>query len=182
MFAIVQNGIIQLLIPAGSQFTWNGIDYPPNWVNLSSPEEKTAIGMVDVVYGQPANDQYYWVQQNDPVYNSQTNQVYITFTNTPKDLTSVKTNAFNTINNIAYSILFPSDWMVVKGIETSTPVNSDWNSWRATIRATADATRTAVTGAADVDAVAGIMANINWAKSPSALAAEAAQLEQSNGN
>ena len=182
MFAIVQNGIIQLLIPAGSQFTWNGIDYPPNWVNLSSPEEKAAIGMVDVVYGQQANDQYYWVQQNDPVYNAQTNQVDITFTNTPKDLTSVKTNAFNTINNTAYSILFPSDWMVVKGIETSTPVNPDWNSWRASIRATADATRTAVTGAADVDAVQTIMSNINWAKSPSALAAEAAQLEQSNGN
>jgi hypothetical protein len=182
MFAIVQNGIIQLLIPAGSQFTWNGIDYPPNWVNLSSPEEKAAIGMVDVVYGQQANDQYYWVQQNDPVYNSQTNQVDITFTNTPKDLTTIKTNAFNQINATAYSILFPSDWMVVKGIETSTPVNPDWNSWRASIRATADATRTAVTGAADVDAVQTIMSNINWAKSPSTLAAEAAQLEQTNGN
>ena len=172
MFAIVQNGIIQLLIPAGSQFTWNGIDYPPNWVNLSSSEEKTAIGMVDVVYGQSANDQYYWVQQNDPVYNAQTNQVDISFTNTPKDLTSVKTNALNTINDTAYSILQPSDWMVVKGIETSTPVNPDWNAWRASIRATADSTRTAVTSAADVDAVQTIMNNINWAKSPSALAAE----------
>jgi len=181
MFAIVQNGIIQLLIPAGSQFTWNGIDYPPNWVNLSSPEEKSAIGMVDVVYGQPVNDQYYWVQQDAPVYNSATNQVDINFTSTPKDLTSVKTNAFNTINSTAYSILFPSDWMVVKGIETSTPVNFDWNSWRASIRATADSTRTAVTGAADVDAVQTIMSNIQWAKSPSTLAAEAAQ-EQTNGN
>jgi hypothetical protein len=177
MFAIVQNGIIQLLIPAGSQFTWNGIDYPPNWVNLSSPEEKAAIGMVDVVYGQQANDQYYWVQQNDPVYNAQTNQVDITFTNTPKDLTSVKTNAFNTINNTAYSILFPSDWMVVKGVETSTPVNPDWNSWRASIRATADSTRTAVTSAADVDAVQTIMSNIAWAKSPAQLLQE-----QTNGN
>jgi hypothetical protein len=177
MFAIVQNGIIQLLIPSGSQFTWNGIDYPPNWVNLSSPEEKSAIGMVDVVYGQQANDQYYWVQQNDPVYNSQTNQVDINFTNTPKDLTSVKTNAFNTVNATAYSLLQPSDWMVVKGIETSTPVNADWNTWRASIRATADSTRTAVTSAADVDAVATIMSSIAWAKSP----AQVLQ-EQSNGN
>jgi hypothetical protein len=172
MFAIVQNGIIQLLIPAGSQFTWNGIDYPSNWVNLSSPEEKAAIGMVDVIYGQQANDQYYWVQQNDPVYNSQANQVDITFTNTPKDLTSVKTNAFNQINATSYSILFPSDWMVVKGVETSTPVNPDWNSWRASIRATADSTRTAVTSAADVDAVQTIMSNIAWAKSPSQVATE----------
>ena len=177
MFAIIQNGIIQLLIPAGSQFSWDGIDYPPNWVNLSSPEEKAAIGMVDVVYGQSANDQYYWVQQNDPVYNAQTNQVDITFTNTPKDLTTVKTNAFNTVNNTAYTLLQPSDWMVVKGIETSTPVNPDWNSWRASIRATADSTRTAVTSAADVDAVQTIMISINCAKSPDQLLQE-----QNNGN
>ena len=178
MFAIVQNGIIQLLIPAGSQFTWNGVDYPPNWVNLSSPEEKAAISMVDVVYGQPANDQYYWVQQDAPVYDAGQNVVVINFTNTPKDLTQVKTSAFAIINTTAYSILFPSDWMVVKGIETSTPVNPDWNSWRASIRATADSTRTAVTSAVDVDAVAQIMSNIQWAKSPSTLAAEAAQAAQ----
>ena len=177
MFAIIQNGIIQLLIPAGSQFSWDGIDYPPNWINMSSPEEKAAIGMVDVVYGQPANDQYYWVQQNDPVYNAQTNQVDISFTNTSKDLTSVKTNALNTINNTAYSILQLSDWMVVKGIETSTPVNPDWNAWRASIRATADSTRTAITGASDVDSVAQIMGNIEWAKSPSQVA-----MEVQNGN
>jgi len=177
MFAIIQNGIIQLLITAGSQFSWDGIDYPPNWVNLSSPEEKAAIGMVDVVYGQQANDQYYWVQQNAPVYNAQTNQVDISFTNTPKDLTTIKTNALNTVNATAYSLLQSSDWMVVKGIETSTPVSADWNSWRASIRATADSTRTAVTSAADVDAVATIMSNIAWAKSP----AQVLQ-EQTNGN
>jgi len=177
MFAIIQNGIIQLLIPAGSQFSWNGIDYPPNWVNLSSPEEKAAIGMVDVVYGTRPNDQYYWVTEEAPVYNSQTNQVDINFTSTPKDLTTVKANAFNTVNNTAYALLQPSDWMVVKGIETSTPVNPDWNTWRASIRATADSTRTAVTSAADVDAVAAIMSNIQWAKSPSQLLQE-----QNNGN
>jgi hypothetical protein len=62
---------------------------------------------------------------------------------------------------------------VVKAFETSTPINPDWNTWRASIRATADSTRTAVTAASDVDAVATIMGNIQWAKSPSTLAAEA---------
>ena len=79
--------------------------------------------------------------------------------------------------------------MVVKSVETSTPINPDWNTWRASIRATADQTRTAVTGAADVAAVQTIMSNIQWAKSPSQVALEAEQEaarlaaeEKNNGN
>lgn len=175
MFALVQNGIIQFLIRPGIPFSWDGVDYPGNWIQLASPEQRSSIGICDVVYGQQESDQYYWVQQNAPVYNAQTNQVDVTFTCTPKNLTDIKANAFNQVNQIAYSILFPTDWMVVKSVETSTPINPDWNTWRASIRATADQTRTAVTGAADVAAVQTIMSNIVWAKSPSQVALEAEQ-------
>lgn len=156
-------------IQEGTAFEINGVQYPANWLNLSTPEEKAQIGLEEVVAtNSPASDQYYWVSQ-------ELNGATLTYINTPKNLTDVKANAFTTINNTAYSILQPSDWMVVKATETSTPVNPDWNSWRASIRATADQTRTAVTGAVDVDAVANIMGSIVWAKSPSVMAAEAAQ-------
>jgi len=68
MFAIISNGIIAMFVPAGTAFEWDGIQYPQNWCNLSSPEEKAAIGMVDVVYGQYPNDQYYWISQDAPIY------------------------------------------------------------------------------------------------------------------
>jgi hypothetical protein len=174
MFAIVQNGIIMLLIPAGTQFTWDGIDYPSNWVNLSTPEEKAAIGMVDVIYGQQPSDQYYWVTAEAPVYNAQTNQVDINYTSTPKDLTSVKTNAISQINGTAYSILLPSDWMVVKAVETSTTVPVAWNTWRQSIRTTATSAVNGVEGATDVDGVASVVNSIVWAKDPDQLIAEAA--------
>jgi hypothetical protein len=174
MFAIVQNGQIMLLVQAGTPFTWNGVDYPANWCNLSSPEDKAAIGMVDVVYGTQANDQYYWVTEDAPVYNAQTNQVDINFTSTPKDLTGVKTNAINQINSTAYSILLPTDWMVVKAVETSTSVSPAWNSWRQSVRNTATASVNGVEGATNVDEVAAVMSNINWPKDPNQLAAEAA--------
>lgn len=90
MFAIVQNGIIMMLVPAGTAFTWDGVDYPANWCNLSSPADKAAIGMVDVVYGSEESGVYYWVTQSAPVYNAETNQVDINYTSTPKDLTQVK--------------------------------------------------------------------------------------------
>lgn len=165
MFAIIQNGIIQMLIQAGTAFTWDGVDYPANWCNLSSPEDKAAIGMVDVVYGQQPNQTYYWVTEDTPVYNAQTNQVDINFTATPKDLTSVKTNAISQINNTAYSILLPTDWMVVKAVETSTTVPAEWNTWRESVRLTAANAKTQVETASDVDAVAAI--TITWPLSPS---------------
>ena len=156
-------------IQEGTQFTIGGITYPSNWLNLSTPEQKSAIGLEEVIAtNSPANDQYYWV-------STELNGPSLTYINTPKNLTDVKSNALSQVNNIAYSILFPSDWMVVKAFETSTPINPDWNTWRASIRATADSTRTAVTAAQNVDAVATIMGSIQWAKSPSTLAAEAAQ-------
>ena len=173
MFAIVQNGIIMLLIPAGTAFTWNGVDYPANWCNLSTPEDKAAIGMVDVVYGQQQSDQYYWVTQDAPVYNAETNQVDINYTSTPKDLTSVKTNAINQINSTAYSILLPSDWMVVKAVETSTTVPASWNTWRQSIRTTATSAVNGVEGATNVDGVANVINSIVWAKDPDQVALEA---------
>jgi hypothetical protein len=155
-----------LLVQSGVPFEWDGVFYPANWINLSTPEDKAAIGMVDVVYGQQANDQYYWVSQNAPVYNAETNQVDINFTNTPKDLTTVKTSSVQQINSTAYSILLPTDWMVVKAIETSTTVPADWNTWRESIRTTAATATTAIDNAADVDAVAAIVQNVVWPLSP----------------
>jgi hypothetical protein len=154
-------------INEGQAFTIGDVQYPANWLNLSTPEEKLAIGLEEVIAtNSPANEQYYWV-------SSTLDKASLTYTNTPKDLTSVKSNALLQVNNTAYTILQPSDWMVVKATETSTPINPDWNTYRAGVRATADQTRTAVTAAQDVDAVATIMSSIAWPKSPSQVAAEA---------
>lgn len=164
MFAIVQNKEIVQLVPEGTPFTFNQIQYPADWCNLSTPEEKAAIGMVDVIYGQPKSDQYYWVSQDAPVYDANQNVVVIGYTNTPKDLTSVKTNAINQIDSTAYSLLFPTDWMVVKAMETSTKVPADWNVWRESIRVTAAQAKKQVEAAPDVDVVANL--TIDWPKSP----------------
>jgi hypothetical protein len=166
MFYSTTNG---QYIQEGNAFTLDGVQYPQNWLNLSTPEQKTEIGLEEVIAtNSPANDQYYWV-------STELNQATLTYVNTPKDLTSVKTNSINQVLASAYSLLQPSDWMVVKAFETSTAINADWNTWRASIRATADSTRTAITDAADVSAVETIMGSISWPKSPAQVASELAQ-------
>lgn len=147
-------------IYAGNQFTIDGVEYPANWLNLSTAEEKAAIGLEEVIAtNSPANDQYYWV-------STELNEATLTYVNTPKDLDTVKSNSITQINQTAYTILLPSDWMVVKSVETGTQVPANWNTWRQSIRTTADTSRTAVAEATDVDEVQTIMGSITWQPDP----------------
>jgi len=167
MFAIIQNNIIALLVPVGTAFEWDDIQYPANWCNLSSPEEKAAIGMVDVVYGQYPNDQYYWVSQDAPVYTGTV--VEINYTATPKDLFECQSNAVNATNAAAYSILLPTDWMVVKAVETGSTVPAAWNTWRQTIRTQAADYRVVIEACTTVAQLAALPP-LQWAHDPNYVA------------
>ena len=174
MFAIVQNGIIIMYVQAGTSWTYNGVQYPPQWIAQSTQEQRNQLGLVDVVYGPQANQQYYWVSEIQPVYNAQTNTVNINYTATPKDLDQLKVQQAAQINQTAYTILLPTDWMVVKAVETQGTVAPDWNTWRQSIRTTADEARAAVEACTTVDELANLP-SIEWPPSPEQLAQIAAQ-------
>ena len=147
-------------IQEGTAFEINGIQYPQNWLNLSTPQEKAEIGLEEVIAtNSPANQQYYWVSQ-------ELNGATLTYINNPKDLDTCKTNAVSQLRTTAYTMLLPNDWMVVKSVETSTPIPSDWNTWRASIRTTCENAITEVNACADVDALATVISSVVWNKSP----------------
>jgi hypothetical protein len=175
MFAIIQDGIIVMFVQAGQSFAYNGIQYPPQWIAQSTPEQRAQLGLVDVVYGPQANQQYYWVGENPPVYDAQANVVNITYTATPKDLDQLKVQQTAQINQTAYTILLPTDWMVVKAIETQGTVDPDWNAWRQSIRTTADASRDAVLACTTVEELANLP-SIQWPPSPDQVVTEVAQV------
>lgn len=164
MFAIVQNNTIVQLVPAGSAFELNGVQYPANWCNLSTSEDKAAIGMVDVIYGPAPSDTYYWVTQEAPALID--GQVVVNYTSTPKDLDQTKATCKSQINNTAYTLLFPTDWMVVKATETSTPMDPAWNTWRQSIRTTAEGYVAAIMAAADMPALEAVMSSVTWPHDP----------------
>ena len=163
MFAIISNGVIALLVPAGTAFEWDGLQYSANWCNLSTPKEKAAIGMVDVVYGTYPNDTYYWVSQDAPVYTGTV--VEINYTATPKDLFECQSNAVNATNATAYTILLPTDWMVVKAVETGGTVAPAWNTWRQTIRTQAADYVAVISACTTVDELAALP-SVQWARDP----------------
>lgn len=163
MFAIISNNAIAMFVAPGTPFEWDGVQYPANWCNLSTPEEKAAIGMVDVVYGAYPNDQYYWVSQDAPVYTGTV--VEINYTATPKDLFMLQNDAVNAVQQQAYSILLPSDWRVVKGYETKSAIPTDWNTWRQEIRTQCDAQIIAITNCTTVAELAALPP-VTWAHDP----------------
>jgi hypothetical protein len=167
MFAIISNGVIALLVPAGTAFTWADISYPANWCNLSSPEEKANIGMVDVVYETRPDDRYYWVTEAAPALVD--GVVRIGYTSTPKDLTGLLDQAITAVNDAAGSLLAPSDYMVLKSIENSSAVSPTWLAWRSQIRAQAKAHKALLTEIYSVEQLLALP-QLVWANDPNYVA------------
>jgi len=151
-------------ITEGNAFEIDGTQYPANWLNLSTPEEKAALGLEEVTDANaPEDDRFYWV-------SSALNGAVRTYTNTPKDLSGLKTQWAASINAAAYSLLLPTDWMVTKAFETQTAIPVNWSAWRAAVRTTAQNTVTAINAAADVPALQAAIV-VDWPHDPNYVAA-----------
>jgi hypothetical protein len=126
-----------------------GNQYPSNWLNLSTAEEKAAIGITEVADPDIYDDRFYWG------------------VNSPKDVDQVKAMLISQTNATAYSILLPSDWMVVKAFETSSTVDSAWSTWRSAIRTEAAAQIAAINACTTTDQLAAL-SNVSWSNDPNA--------------
>ena len=156
MFAIVQNETVVKTVQPGVAFEWDNISYPSNWCNLSTAEEKAAIGMVDVIYSQRANERYYWVTQNAPVYNTETRQVEVNYTNTPKDLAVLKSELVALVKEQTNNILSRTSWLLERFNDPSSgkPVPQNVLDYRAATRALCNTYEAQINAATSVDDLA----------------------------
>ena len=146
-------------ISENTSFVIDEIQYPPQWLNLSTQEDKAALGLVEVmIQGERKDPTYDWT--GETLENG-----VLTLTATPKDLSDVKKQSIEFINALAYTILLPSDWMVVKSFETNTPMPDLWKTWRTSIRTQVYNTILNINDAFDVDGVASAV-NVQWPNNP----------------
>jgi hypothetical protein len=144
-------------------FTIDGTGYPADWLNHASADDKTTLGLVEVTYeGTREDDRFYWVTENR-------NGAVISYTNTPKDLDGLKAQWKAQVNQNAYAILLPSDWMVIKALETSTTVPADWTAYRAAVRTAAATVVAAIDASADVPALQAAV-QVTWPNDPNFVA------------
>lgn len=116
-------------------FSHSGIQYPANWLRLSSLEERNALGITEVA-NDPAYDQrFYWGVDN------------------PKDLAGLKTQWKATQSQICDSLLTPSDWRVTRAAELGQAVASAWLTYRGAVRSACNTRQTEINAVADVPAL-----------------------------
>ena len=170
MWALVESGSVSKTFTQPTKLTLGDIQYPSNIFMLWTSSELEAIGIYEVVID---NTNY-----KDPEYYINTNQTfefadnkvtasYGTATAKALDDTNesdgtitrgLKYNHCMIIDNQAYGLLQPNDWMVVKATETSGSVTSDWTTYRAGVRTAANDMRTKINAVSDVDALAALYA------------------------
>ena len=153
----------------GKPFTHNGIQYPSNWLRLTSWEEKEAIGITEVPDPAPVDTRFYWDhdlpkrledepavdENNDPVLDENGVQVINT---------GLKTQWKAQQDQTAYSLLAPTDWYVVRKPEVGTDVPVGISSFRADVRTICEGRKNAIGLATDVPSLIGIttFSGLDW--------------------
>lgn len=149
-------------VKEGSQFELGGVTYPPQWLYQATPEQKSAIGLEEVIVtNMRKSDRYYYVSEK-------LEGATLTYENIPIDLDTIKSSCLAQVNYSAYNLLLPSDYMAGKAFETGTQIPTEWAEWRQSIRQVARSTAELINSAVNVDEIETIMNNVVWPSSPNA--------------
>jgi hypothetical protein len=139
-------------------FSHNNINYPANWLRLSTAEEKKAIGITEVADSPTYDSRFYWndgsaktltdtneVDENgDPVLDSNGDQV-VTL--------GVKSVLKAQEKVTAGSLLARYDWYVVRKAEKSTAIPTAITTYRDGVRTACNTRETEITNCADTAAL-----------------------------
>jgi len=163
-----------------SPFTHNGIQYPANWLRLTSWEEKAAIGITEVPDPTPVDTRFYWdhdipkqlEDEEVTVWEDivvETNGVSgIASTSRTYTQTGLKTQWKQQQDQIAYTLLVPTDWYVVRKSEVGTNIPVGISSFRTDVRTVCEERKDAIGLATDVPSLVGIVtfAGLDWPVKP----------------
>ena len=135
-----------------------GVHYPANWLRLTTLAEKQAVGLVEVANSAASYDQrFYWgvgnpKQLNDEAILDEEGK------DTGEVQTGLKTLWKNTQDEIASTLLAPSDWRVVKVLEVNSSfanaksaLPSKWQTYRAAVRTACNTRQAEIDACTTVD-------------------------------
>ena len=160
MWALIVDGSINRIfkVPAAFKHPTTGLQYPRNWITLATNSEKTAIGLIEVTYsGSHGNADFYTNSESAPVYNASAGTVVITKSKTAKNLTLLKAEKTQAIENSANSLMSLTDWYVTRKAETSAAIPSNVTAYRTACRLVCNSTKTAIGNASDVAGLIAIL-------------------------
>jgi hypothetical protein len=117
-------------------FKHAGIQYPANWLRLSSPQERKAIGITEVPDPVPVDQRFYWD------------------TGIPKDHGQLVEQWVAQTRATANTLLAPTDWIIIREADNGKVADPVLKTWREDIRLATGVKVTAIRDTADTDALA----------------------------
>lgn len=121
-----------------------GNQFPQNWLNLSTEEEKNAVGITWVADPAPVDSRFYWD------------------TDLPKDLDVLKTQFVAQVKDTAGKLLNATDWYVIRKAERSVEVPSEVALKRTQVVAEANRLEVGIKASTTVEALIEVLNGQNW--------------------
>jgi hypothetical protein len=138
----------------------NGTQYASNWLNLSTEEEKLAIGITWVADPVRADDRFYWNGDiNNPkaledVTETVEGKEYIT--------KGLKSNFIAQVKDTAGSLLAQTDWYVIRKAERNVDIPEEIALKRTQIVTEANRLETDIKASTTVEGLIEVLNAQNW--------------------
>ena len=140
----------------GTPFTdKNGNQYASNWLNLSTEEEKAAVGITWVADPAPVDTRFYWDTDLPKAIEDKLEEDG----STTKGL---KTQFIAQVKDTANKMLAETDWVVIRKIERAVDIPADVEAIRGKIVAEANRLEDAIKATTTVEELIEVLNNQKW--------------------
>ena len=132
-------------------FTTGDIQYPANWLRLSTLEEKEAIGITEVPDPEPYDQRFYWGP------------------GLPKDHSELVEQWVAQTRTTAGTLLAPTDWQVIRQLDNGTEMPADVKASRQDIRTACNGKVAAIEATTTTDELAAYITGTEypvWVEQP----------------
>jgi hypothetical protein len=137
------------LISPDVAFTLNGVQYPANFLRLSTEQEKAALGIVWVAPEPYYDQRFYWG------YDAEGNLI-------PKDHTQLVEQWTQQTRTTANTLLAPTDWIIIREADNGKPADPAIKTWRENIRLATGTKISAIEQTADTAALAAYITGADY--------------------
>ena len=136
-------------LAADVAFSHNDIQYPANWLRLSTAEEKTAIGITEVEDPKVYDSRFYWGNGSA----KELDDTKETIDGVEYTYLGVKSVLKAQEKDIANSLLAKYDWYIVRKAEKSTAIPTTITTYRDGVRTACDTREKEIDACADTAAL-----------------------------
>ena len=154
-WAIVKNNQVIEILNGAKAVTINGIQYPSSIFGAWTKADLKNIGIYPTQITSTIDEKTHRAT-GGVTYTINTDHVAVHYAKTSHNLTNLKTNLVNKVDNQAHSILASSDWMTVRQLEAGVTIADNWKTWRAGVRTQAKAMKTAINAVTTITDVPGL--------------------------